>query len=132
MPNAPAPPASAKRTLVDVPILLGVASVDWLAEFRRILPSSLVVSQNAPAELREAWLAGAPGSDRIDPDELTVLAPAGSGNANELITAGQAWRALGTAWRRPGERRHRSDSLAAALVAAVNLGVPLLSHDPRA
>lgn len=123
---------TAELLLVDVPIVLVLARIGQWPQLFEQLGVAPVVSLHAQAEIREAWAADVAGADLVDAEGLTVQPPAPADDIEALTRAGQHWRALGAGWRQGSEGPTRSISLAGAVVAAINHGIPLLSHDFRA
>lgn len=115
--------------LLDGPIILGIAATGRWPAFLRLMPGPVVVSQNTPAEIGAAWIAGVRGADAVNVDDLVVLPVADPADPARAIQRGREWRALGETWRATGVSGARSIALAASVVTAIERGIPLVSHD---
>lgn len=123
------PKVPAAALILDGPIILGIAATGRWPALLRLFPELTFVSQNTQAEIREAWIAGVPGGDAINLDELVVLPVADTADPARAIQRGREWRALGETWRATGVSAARAIALAASVVTAIERGIPLVSHD---
>lgn len=115
--------------ILDGPVILGIAAAGRWPDLLRLMPAPILVSQNTPAEIREAWVAGVRGADAVNLDELVVLPVADPADPAQAMLRGREWRALGEAWRATGVSAVRAIAIAASVVTAIERGIPLVSHD---
>lgn len=126
------PACATGNVILDGPVVLGIAATGRWPDFLRLIPAPTFVSQNTPAEIREAWVEGVSGAEVVNLDGLVVLPVADPADAAQAIQRGREWRALGETWRPTGMSAVRANALAASVVTAIERGIRLVSHDPLA
>lgn len=118
--------------VVDGPIIIGFAATTGdLAAVSTWFKGRLKVSQNTPAEIREAWSNSIPGAE-LDADPY-VISVSNTGDPPDIqAELAKQWRGLSRTWRRDAMTEVRVRGLATGFVTAMHPKLPLLTHDPQA
>lgn|GEM_PF-5763097 len=124
-------PFGSGLVLIDGPLLIGLAASGDLATVDVWFDGRLRVSQNTPAEIRDAWANGVPGADLDTDAQVVAVADAGDDVATQTAL-GRQWRTLADMWRQGSMSEGRARGLATSFVTAKHRNIPLLTHHEQA